>query len=198
MIVDSTNLAVQLPHMLDAIARAEFVAFDTEFTGLRVRDQRTQHQLNPEDSNECRFQELRVPGQQFRVIQLGICCFVRCSGERPQYEARRWSVMVYKRAGRGEVLLVEIDSFRFLSEHSFDFNRLVSAGCDYSGTVKPGSCGVLGLDQLLHALCKSGCPLVGHNCLRVPVALYVMALICRWTGAYHDGRPVLWPSGRHC
>ena len=178
MLVDSTNLEAQLPALLDAISKAEFVAFDTEFTGLRTAGAADQHQINLEDSNECRFQELRAPAQQFRVIQLGVCPFYRCpDSSSPRFEARRFSVMVYKSGDRGDVLLAEIGSLKFLSEHAFDFNRLISSGCDYSGNIHPEGPGEpRGLDRVLLALSSAGCPIVGHNCLRE-----LMMMVCRST-----------------
>ena len=61
---------------------------------------------------------------------------------------------------------LQLSSLKFLSEHSFDFNRLIADGCDYSGSVHPKSTELVGFDQVLLALCQAKCPLVGHNCLR--------------------------------
>lgn len=72
MLIDCNNLEAELPGMLEAIAAAEFVAFDTEFTGLHCDGLHgsRENRIAARDSNEKRFAELRVPAEHFRVSWL--------------------------------------------------------------------------------------------------------------------------------
>ena len=81
------NLESSLPVVKAAIEAAEFIAFDTEFTGL---DCGVNGSIRRGDSESRRYDDLRPHAKAFRVIQLGIACFRRAEAADEQENALRY------------------------------------------------------------------------------------------------------------
>lgn len=78
MDITKDNLATALPLVQAAIQSAEFIAFDTEFTGLECgggQEGNHNYKISRGDTHGWRYKGLKGPASTFRVIQLGIACF---------------------------------------------------------------------------------------------------------------------------
>jgi len=71
MEVTKENFDQVLPVIAEAIKECDFLAFDTELTGLTTRGQR----ITGLDSVEERYQKIRASATSFQTIQWGLCAF---------------------------------------------------------------------------------------------------------------------------
>lgn len=124
MEVTKTNFKAVLPNVVDAIDSCDFVAIDSEFTGLR-----TEHtNLNDLDTVEERYSKLRHSAQNFGMIQFGLSAF-RYVPTKKKYSHATYCFYVLAKPGAGEIC--DTGSLNFLANNGFDFNKLYKEGIPY-------------------------------------------------------------------
>ncbi|OWF52139.1 poly(A)-specific ribonuclease PNLDC1-like [Mizuhopecten yessoensis] len=117
-----------LPLIERSIKSADFIAIDTEFTGLvKSAKERT----NLFDTSEERYQKLKKSMSQFTISQLGISTFKR--QDKNSYSATTFNFYLYPSSfGPVDVrFLVQASSLQFLCKYDFDFNKFVYEGIPY-------------------------------------------------------------------
>ncbi|XP_022343153.2 poly(A)-specific ribonuclease PNLDC1-like [Crassostrea virginica] len=127
MEVDKNNFEEYLPRISESIAKAEFIAIDTEFTGLTLNDE-TKNSLF--DSIEERYQKLRKCSQQFTISQIGISAFLK---ESDRYVAHSYNMYLFPNSfGPVDVrFMVQASSYEFQRRYDFDFNKYVYTGIPF-------------------------------------------------------------------
>ena len=138
MNIDRTNFVETLPLVLDAIATADLVAIDAEFTGIWDARTETEHANFALDSFEERYAKVKRSAQAFAVVQYGVCTFQR-KGDG-SFVAKPFNFYVSPqdptwmpgdRARDAHCFKFQPESMRFLSEYGFDFNRAFGKGVGY-------------------------------------------------------------------
>ncbi|KAI1296393.1 hypothetical protein EDD11_007343 [Mortierella claussenii] len=120
-----------LPLLQQAIAGCDFIAMDTEMTGLASPANIPKLQ----DSLATRYSKVSVSAANFLVIQLGICTFT-WSDEIGGYEARAFNFPCFPssadEAKAGERFFkCQSTSLEFLMNNGFDFNKWIRHGIPY-------------------------------------------------------------------
>ncbi|TNV81953.1 hypothetical protein FGO68_gene6872 [Halteria grandinella] len=129
MDVTRENFAQLLPLIRESIAQAEFIGFDTEFSGLNVGFDDRQHDY---DTTEDRYQKLKHNCTRMNTFQVGLACFHWDQGGE-RYLCRPFNFYVFKdsQVYESEVLQFQASCLKFLRENHFDFNKLFSSGITY-------------------------------------------------------------------
>eukprot|EP01065_Artemidia_motanka_P025394 TRINITY_DN303_c0_g1_i1.p1 TRINITY_DN303_c0_g1~~TRINITY_DN303_c0_g1_i1.p1 ORF type:complete len:621 (+),score=211.52 TRINITY_DN303_c0_g1_i1:83-1864(+) len=112
--------------VLPAIDRADFVAFDLEFSGLEVASSRDHLKGAPPASH---YEALRDAARQFVAMQLGLACF-RVTGDGLAVEAFSFPTFPapFDSERHGAPLSFQADTFDFLRKNGFDFNQWIQEG----------------------------------------------------------------------
>lgn len=127
MEVDKDNFEEYLPKIEESISKADFVAIDTEFTGLNLNDE-TKNSLF--DTIEERYNKHRKSVQQFTISQIGISAFIK---ENERYVAHSYNMYLFP-ASFGPVdvrFMVQASSYEFQRRYDFDFNKYVYNGISF-------------------------------------------------------------------
>jgi len=140
--------AAKIEECLEDIKKAEFVAIDTEFTGIFDPPTRSCNARSLEE-----FLEMAADSaSQFSTIQLGVCTARRESDEDPF----AWTLTAHNFMtcpdGQARVFKVDVASLTFLRQHDFDFNEWLDTGIPHSK-----------LAPIFHALRKSKVVVVHHG-----------------------------------
>ena len=85
------NFAVKLDFMLESVRTADFIAIDTEFSGLSVGFDDKTHGF---DQAEDRYQKLKHNCSRMNAFQIGVCCF-KWDTKRSTYTSRPFNVFVW-------------------------------------------------------------------------------------------------------
>lgn len=125
MEVTVENFAETLPSILQAVERADFIAIDAEFTGLRRKETSRYCEL---DTIEQRYTKAREAAKDFGMIQFGITAF-RYIREKSSYSHATFSF--YLLGKTGDMLYYDNTSLKFLADNGFDFNKLFKSGLPY-------------------------------------------------------------------
>lgn len=125
MEVTTENFKEVLPSILQAVERADFIAIDAEFTGLRRRETSRYCEL---DTIEERYIKAREAAKDFGMIQFGISAF-RYIKEKASYSHATFSF--YLLGKTGDMLYYDNTSLKFLADNGFDFNKLFKSGLPY-------------------------------------------------------------------
>ncbi|KAG0039485.1 hypothetical protein BGZ82_007995 [Podila clonocystis] len=125
------NFEASLPMLKKAIEECDFVAMDTEMTGLALPVNVPKNQ----DSLSTRYQKVSTSAGSFLVIQLGICTFT-WRDEIGGYEARPFNFPCFPssadEAKAGERFFkCQSTSLEFLIKNGFDFNKWILHGIPY-------------------------------------------------------------------
>ncbi|KAG0197286.1 hypothetical protein BGX28_009226 [Mortierella sp. GBA30] len=125
------DFEANLPLLQKAIAECDFVAMDTEMTGLAAPINIPKNQ----DSLSTRYSKVSHSAASFLVVQLGICTFT-WSDEIGAYEARPFNFPCFPssadEAKAGERFFqCQSTSIEFLINNGFDFNKWVRHGIPY-------------------------------------------------------------------
>ncbi|GJJ78291.1 poly(A)-specific ribonuclease [Entomortierella parvispora] len=120
-----------LPMLQKAIAECDFVAMDTEMTGLAM----PQNIPRDQDSLVTRYTKVSKSASNFLVIQLGICTFT-WNDSKAGYEARPFNFPCFPssadEAKAGERFFqCQSTSLEFLINNGFDFNKWIRHGIPY-------------------------------------------------------------------
>ncbi|ORY97393.1 CAF1 family ribonuclease-domain-containing protein [Syncephalastrum racemosum] len=119
-----------LPTIKKAIDECDFIAIDTELSGLH-RPGNSKRM----DTLENRYAEFREATQRFIIIQFGMCTFT-WDEKAGRYIARAFNFYVFPTAMTGKiqpnrVFMTQAQAFDFLSKQAFDFNKWVYQGIPY-------------------------------------------------------------------
>ncbi|KAI8597066.1 ribonuclease H-like domain-containing protein [Dissophora ornata] len=125
------DFEASLPLLQKAITECDFVAMDTEMTGLASPANIPKFQ----DSLSTRYSKVSVSAANFLVIQLGICTFT-WSDDIGGYEARPFNFPCFPssadEAKAGERFFkCQSTSLEFLLNNGFDFNKWIRHGIPY-------------------------------------------------------------------
>ncbi|KAF9937804.1 hypothetical protein BGZ75_008650 [Mortierella antarctica] len=125
------NFEASLPLLQKAIAECDFVAMDTEMTGLSAPI----NNYKPQDSLATRYSKVTHSAASFLVVQLGICTFT-WSDEIGGFEARPFNFPCFPssadEAKAGERFFqCQSTSLEFLINNGFDFNKWIRHGIPY-------------------------------------------------------------------
>uniref|UniRef100_A0A0P4W5L6 Uncharacterized protein n=1 Tax=Scylla olivacea TaxID=85551 RepID=A0A0P4W5L6_SCYOL len=173
MEVTTENFKEVLPSILQAVERADFVAIDAEFTGLRRKETSRYCEL---DTIEERYIKAREAAKDFGMIQFGISAF-RYIKEKSSYSHATFCF--YLLGKTGDMLYYDNTSLKFLADNGFDFNKLFKSGLPYLSILEeaekrgefvnqalepfPPSPVKVGFTHVIRKVLESGKPLVGHN-----------------------------------
>ena len=124
MDVQKSNFTESVETFQNSLSHCEFIALDLEFTGVRGR---------PEtyiDMCEDRYSSLRRIASTFKIIQVGLSCFIRTDSS---WEAHPYNFYVFPSEvpGFNQRLVLEIGAINFLKEHKMDFNTWFYNGIPY-------------------------------------------------------------------
>ncbi|ORX52687.1 CAF1-domain-containing protein [Hesseltinella vesiculosa] len=124
------DFASKLPMIKEAIDACDFMAFDTELSGLH-RPGNTQHL----DSRDFRYNELKEAADRFIIVQFGLCTF-KWDQPSGRYFAQPFNFYIYPRgmyirSGPSRVFHIQAQAFEFLAKQAFDFNKWVYQGIPY-------------------------------------------------------------------
>lgn len=125
MEVTRDNFKEALPSILQAVERADFVAIDAEFTGLRRKETSRYCEL---DTIEERYLKAREAAKDFGMIQFGITTF-RYIREKSTYSHATFCFYLLGKSG--DMLYYDNTSLKFLADNGFDFNKLFKSGLPY-------------------------------------------------------------------
>ncbi|KAF9912806.1 hypothetical protein EC991_008668 [Linnemannia zychae] len=125
------DFEAKLPLLQKAISECDFVAMDTEMTGLNTPANGHRHP----DSLSTRYTKVAASANEFLVIQLGICTFT-WSDKLGAYEARPFNFPCFPsnddEAKSGERFFSsQSTSLEFLLKNNFDFNKWIRHGIPY-------------------------------------------------------------------
>ncbi|KAF9132089.1 hypothetical protein BGW39_000808 [Mortierella sp. 14UC] len=125
------DFEAKLPLLQKAISECDFVAMDTEMTGLNVPANAHRYP----DSLSTRYSKVSASANEFLVIQLGICTFT-WSNKLGAYEARPFNFPCFPsnddEAKSGERFFTsQSSSLEFLLKNNFDFNKWIRHGIPY-------------------------------------------------------------------
>uniref|UniRef100_A0A8C4QCD5 PARN like, ribonuclease domain containing 1 n=1 Tax=Eptatretus burgeri TaxID=7764 RepID=A0A8C4QCD5_EPTBU len=130
--VNSENFERIFPEMCDVINRAEFIAMDTELSGL-WKSKEAPFQASVFDTLPIRYEKLRKNVSAFTMMQIGLSMFVREDPSDIRYLAYTYTVYLAAPAlpTLNSVFHCEASSLYFLSAHGFDFNKWLYDGVPY-------------------------------------------------------------------
>lgn len=125
-----SNFEDLFPIIEDAIVSAEFLAIDTEFSGLSLS---AEHCGSLFDDGKARYHKLRESISQFTVTQIGLSAFVRDRKAANTYVAHTFNCYLYPCAfGPYDMRFVcQASSWQFMCRYQFDFNKFVYEGVSF-------------------------------------------------------------------
>lgn len=123
------NFAEKLEFMIESIRTADFIAVDTEFSGLAIGYDDQKHGF---DQSEDRYQKLKHNCMRMNAFQIGVCCF-KWDARRSTYSSRPFNAYVWPQSDilGDQTSQFKSSNIRFLMKHNFDFNKLFSMGINY-------------------------------------------------------------------
>ncbi|KAI7902881.1 ribonuclease H-like domain-containing protein [Cokeromyces recurvatus] len=120
----------KLPTIEKAISECDFLAVDTELSGLH-RPPTSIRLYSMED----RYKEYKEATERFLIIQFGLCTF---TWDEPtgRYIAKPFNFYIFPTSMTGQVttnrlFMTQAQAFDFLTKQSFDFNKWVYQGIPY-------------------------------------------------------------------
>lgn len=132
MNVERGNFQDLLPRIIDDINNADFIAIDSEFTGLGL-DQMNKYDLL--DSMEERYQKVANTIADYLPIQIGIATF-KYSSESKHYQSNPYNFYIFPKCGNrffglDRTFTSQVSSLEFLESHEFNFQKWISQGVSF-------------------------------------------------------------------
>lgn len=118
-----SNLTESLPLLYESIEKAEFIALDTEFTGLFARDEDA---FDESDTLEERYMKMRKSCESFFMCQMGISAFIFDTSSN-SYNIRNFNVYTLP-SSQSRQMCIHPSSMKFLVDNNFDMNKLFKCG----------------------------------------------------------------------
>ena len=130
MDITSNNFIESLPIIEHSISTADFIAFDTEFSGLSVGFDDKQHDY---DNIEDRYQKLRHNCQRMNAFQIGLATF-KWDNDARKYSIRPFNIYAFPNSNLMDKQILQFDTscIKFLIENNFNFNKLFKEGVSYA------------------------------------------------------------------
>ncbi|OBZ83656.1 Poly(A)-specific ribonuclease PARN [Choanephora cucurbitarum] len=129
MEVLKSDFEAKLPLIEQALIEADFIAIDTEFTGLTTPDV----QFQATDDLNTRYHKLKHCVQEFTIIQYGVCAFKRTA--TGDFEAKPFNFYIFGADTHDiqsrRVFSATPSSLSFLRSNKFDFNKLIEEGIPF-------------------------------------------------------------------
>ena len=123
------NFAERLDFIIKSVVSADFIAIDSEFSGLSVGYEDKTHGF---DQTEDRYQKIKHNCSRMNAFQIGLCCF-KWDTRRSCYTSRPFNVYVWPHSEilSDSAMNFKTSNIRFLMKHNFDFNKLFNHGVNY-------------------------------------------------------------------
>ncbi|GIY85671.1 poly(A)-specific ribonuclease PARN [Caerostris darwini] len=130
MEVTKSNFEKLLPSIKQSIDECDFIAIDTELTGL-YSSRSEEHAF---DTMEERYLKLREQCSKFLIIQFGLSTF-KYNPDEKKYTHRDYNFYVFPRPHIRQApdprFMCQASSMHFLASHGFDFNKTIYEGIPY-------------------------------------------------------------------
>ncbi|XP_054710712.1 poly(A)-specific ribonuclease PARN-like [Uloborus diversus] len=129
MEITRQNFAESFPSIKDAIDECDYVAIDTELTGLydKVTD-------NAFDTMAERYAKQRENCLPFLIVQFGISTF-KYHAKENKYTHKDFNIYIFPRSHIRKApdhrFLCQTSSLHFLASNGFDFNKVIYDGVSY-------------------------------------------------------------------
>eukprot|EP00347_Sterkiella_histriomuscorum_P019713 403340574 len=129
MDITRENFIELLPLIRHSINSADFIAYDTEFSGLSIGFDDKGHEY---DTVEDRYQKLVHNCSRMNTFQVGLCTF-RWIPEKMKYVCRPFNFYVFPDSSLFEDINIQFQAsnIKFLTDNHFDFNKLFTQGISY-------------------------------------------------------------------
>jgi poly(A)-specific ribonuclease len=132
MQVNRKNFEKLLPSILKDIKSADFIAIDSEFTGLGVKKSDRNDIL---DTIQDRYQKVSSVASSYLPIQVGLALF-HFSEITKQYVAKPFNFYIFPRTGNkcfglDRAFQAQVSSIEFLESCGFKWNEWVENGISY-------------------------------------------------------------------
>lgn len=131
MEITNKNFTDKLTLIEKAIASADFIAIDGEFTGLSNNEAGRNAAM---DTPAERYDKVRESANKFLLVQFGLCTF-HYNAKKDKYTNRAFNFYVwpkpYSRSAPDPRFVCQTSSIDFLINQDFDFNKLFKEGVTY-------------------------------------------------------------------
>jgi hypothetical protein len=129
MDITQHNFLESLPFVEDSLATADFVAFDTEFSGLSVG---YDDEGNDYDTIEDKYQKLKHCCQRMNAFQIGVATY-KWDAAKKKYSIRPFNFYVFPTTSMmgKRTMQFNTSNINFLMSNNFDFNKLFREGINY-------------------------------------------------------------------
>ncbi|RIA82081.1 ribonuclease H-like domain-containing protein [Glomus cerebriforme] len=119
------------PLIQEAIEGADFIAIDTELTGLNERIER----IKTFDDPQSRYTKVRTAATKFLIIQFGICTYTYVEAENT-FVAKPFNFYIFpansdRKDYHDTCFMCSGSSLHFLLNCGFDFNKLIAQGIPF-------------------------------------------------------------------
>lgn len=124
-----SNFLENLPLITKSLHSADFIAFDTEFSGLSVGFEDRGHDY---DSVEDKYQKLKYNCERMNAFQMGLATF-KWDEAAQAYSIRPFNFYTFPNSTLMDKSVTQFDtsSIKFLMQNNFDFNKLFREGISY-------------------------------------------------------------------
>jgi len=129
MDVTNQNFLELLPEIAETIKECDFIAIDTELSGL-LRER----SVNMFDLPGERFARNIESSRGYFIMQFGLSCFTRTDCLRYNNKTYNFYIFPQPNGQYGDLnrtFSLQAHAIQFLSEHGFDFNKLFKHGVSY-------------------------------------------------------------------
>ncbi|KAG8558312.1 hypothetical protein GDO81_016948 [Engystomops pustulosus] len=128
-----SNFKKQLPVVCQAIAEADFLAIDGEFSGISDGPSFTTL-TNSLDTPEERYEKLKAHSMEFLLFQFGLCTF-KYDDVKAKYIIKSFNFYIFPRPfnrnSPDKKFVCQSSSIDFLANQGFDFNKVFRDGIPY-------------------------------------------------------------------
>ncbi|CAO3613665.1 unnamed protein product [Cunninghamella blakesleeana] len=135
MEISRQDFVRKLPTVKAAIDECDFMAIDTELSGLHRPINKKRF-----DTLENRYKEYKEATEKFVIIQFGLCTF-KWDNPSGRYIAKAFNFYIFPtsmtgRSQTNRIFQVQAQAFDFLSKQAFDFNKWIYQGIPYLTVVE--------------------------------------------------------------
>lgn len=129
MDITNVNFIERLPLILKSLETADFIAQDTEFSGLSVGFEDKDHDY---DTLESKYQKFMHICRRMNAFQIGIATF-KWDASKNEYVIRPFNFYVWPNSTMmdKQIMQFDVSSVKFLMQNHFDFNKLFREGISY-------------------------------------------------------------------